>query len=74
MSTNESNSVNEWSNHHAYVAQPLSEYGDSAEDVTLGVSRPLPQISNRNRQGQLQDRATRLLMEKLSGSGRRIRE
>jgi len=73
MNTTESSRSNEWNNHHAYVARPLSDHGDSAEDLTNGMSTHLPPSSNRKVQGQMQDRATRLLKEKMSRTGQRIR-
>ncbi len=66
--------ANEWNHHDAYVAHPLSDYGDSAGDLTNGMSASHPRVSNRNEQGHLQDRATRLLMDKLAGTGRKFRE
>jgi hypothetical protein len=74
MNTSESSSANEWNNHHAYVARPLSDYGDSTEDWTNGMTAHQPPVSNRNVQGHLQDRATRLLMAKVARITRTIRE
>gem|GEM_PF-2451098 len=61
MITTESSQANEWNHLHTHVAHPLSEYGDWTNGVT---AHPLLPISHRNGQGQMQDRPTRLRMEK----------
>ncbi len=72
MKTTDSSQVNEW-NEYPTFDWSASGYGNRAGDLTNGMTAQQPRVSNRNEQGQMQDRATRLLMEKTEGNGRRIR-
>jgi hypothetical protein len=74
MNTDDLSPVNEWNYYHnANVARPLAGYSDSAENWTDGMTAHPPPVSNRNGQGQMQDRAARLLIEKQTSAGRKIR-
>jgi hypothetical protein len=74
MNTDDLSPVNEWNHYHdAYVARPLSDYGDSAEDWTNGMTALLSPVPNRNGYGQLQDRATRLLVGRQASTARKVR-
>lgn len=72
MKTTDSSQVNEWNEYPTFGRFP-SDYGNRAGDLTNGMTAQQPRVSNRNEQGQMQDRAARLLMEKTEGNGRRIR-